>query len=91
MPTHLDRIRSVIGVLPSNFDFEVLLLLEKSGLSQDLESHHLSQSFTEPESLPGERGSQLGIVDVGDITPDTSFTGQGASKKPRRNAVKSKR
>jgi len=91
MPKHLDRIRSAIDELPPDFHFEVPLLPAESGLSQDLESHHLSQSFTEPESLPGERGSQLGIVDVGDITPDTSFTGQGASKKPRRNAVKSKR
>ncbi|RMZ73304.1 phosphatidylserine decarboxylase [Pyrenophora seminiperda CCB06] len=91
MPTHLDRIRSVVGKLPSDFDFEVPLLSEESGLSQDLESHHLSRSFTRPESLPAERGSQSGTVDVGDITPDTSFTGQGASKKPRRNAVNSKR
>ena len=87
MPTHLDRIRSVIDELPSNFDFEVPLLPAESGLSQDLESHHLSRSFTESESLPGERGSQSGIVDSGKITRDTSFTGQGA-KKPRRNAAK---
>jgi hypothetical protein len=88
MPIHLDRIRSVIDELPSNFNFEVPLLLGESGLSQDLESYHLSQSFTEPESLPVERGSQLGIVDAGNITPDTSFTGQGALKKPRRKAAK---
>ncbi|KAF2240247.1 hypothetical protein BU26DRAFT_572930 [Trematosphaeria pertusa] len=78
MPKHLDGIRSVIDELPSDFDFEVPLLLEESGLSQDLESHHLSRSFTEPESIPGEHGSQSAIVDAGDITPDTSFTGQGA-------------
>ncbi|KXL45558.1 MAG: hypothetical protein FE78DRAFT_90381 [Acidomyces sp. 'richmondensis'] len=72
MPTHLDRIRSVINELPSDFDFEVPLLPEESGLSQNLEIHHLSRSFTEPGSLPGERGSQLGTIDVGDITPDTS-------------------
>ncbi|PVH90525.1 hypothetical protein DM02DRAFT_678553 [Periconia macrospinosa] len=88
MPKHLDRIRSVIDELPPDFDFEVPLLPAESGLSQDLERHHLSRSFTAPESLPGERGSQSGIVDVGDITPDTSFTGQGTSKKPRRNAAK---
>lgn len=88
MPTHLDRIRSVIDKLPSDFDFEVPLLPEETGLSQDLESHHLSRSFTEPESLPEEHGSQSGIVDAGNITLDTSFTGQGASKKPRRNAAK---
>ncbi|PQE14400.1 phosphatidylserine decarboxylase protein [Rutstroemia sp. NJR-2017a BBW] len=91
MPKHLERIRSVIDELPSDFDFEVPLLPEEYGLSQNLESHHLSRSFTEPESLPGERGSQWAIVDAGDITPDTSFTGQGVSKKPRRNAVNSER
>jgi len=31
---------------------------------------------------------QSGIVDTGDITPDTSFTGQGGSKKPRKNTAK---
>jgi hypothetical protein len=91
MPKHLDRIRSVIDELPSEFDFEVPLLPEESGLSQDLESHHLSRSFTESESLPSERGSQSAIIDAEDITPDTSFTGQGASKKLKRNAVISKR
>ncbi|KAF2257683.1 hypothetical protein CC78DRAFT_573009 [Lojkania enalia] len=91
MPKHLDRIRSVIDELPSDFDFEVPLLLEESGLSQDLESYYLSRSVMEPESLPVESGSQSAIVDAEDITPDTSFTGQGASKKPRRNAVNSKR
>ncbi|KAF2005443.1 hypothetical protein P154DRAFT_338111 [Amniculicola lignicola CBS 123094] len=90
MPKHLDRICSVIDELPPDFDFEVPLLPEESGLSQDLESHHLLRSFTGPESLPGERDSQSGIVDVGDITPDTSFTGQGASKRSR-NTVNSKR
>ena len=88
MPKHLDRIRSVINELPSDFDFEVPLLPEESGLSQDLESHHLSRSFMEPESLPVERGSQSGIVDTGNITPDTLFTGQRTSKKPRKNAAK---
>jgi hypothetical protein len=88
MPTHLDRIRSVINELPSNFDFEVPLLPEQSGLSQDLESHHLSRSSMEPESLPFNRGSQSDTVDAGNITPDTSFTGRGGSKKPRRSAAK---
>ncbi|KAF2652441.1 hypothetical protein K491DRAFT_604872, partial [Lophiostoma macrostomum CBS 122681] len=78
MPKHLDRIRSVIDELPPDFDFEVPLLPAESGLSQDLESHHLSRS-------------QSGIVDVADITPGTSFTGQGALKKPRRKAVNNKR
>lgn len=91
MPKHLDRIRSVINELPPDFDFEVPLLPAESGLSQDLQSHYLSRLFTEPESLPGERGSQSGIVDLADITPGTLFTGQGALKKPRRKAVNNKR
>ncbi|KAF1953092.1 hypothetical protein CC80DRAFT_527556 [Byssothecium circinans] len=74
------------------FDFTELEvpLLPESGLSQDLESH-LSQSSMEPESLPGERGSRSAVVDAGDITTDTLFTRQGASKKSRRNAVNSSR
>ncbi|KAF2241425.1 hypothetical protein BU26DRAFT_469083 [Trematosphaeria pertusa] len=86
MPKHLDRIRSAIDELPSDFDFEVPLLPE-SGLSQELESHHLSRSFTEPESLPGERDSRSGIVDQ-DSTPDTSFTERETPKRPRRNTGK---
>ncbi|KAF2240552.1 hypothetical protein BU26DRAFT_208347 [Trematosphaeria pertusa] len=87
MPTHWDKICSAIDDLPSDFDFEVPLLAEGSGLSQDMESHHVSRSFTEPESLPGDRGGRSGIVDAGTLTPDTSFTGQGASKRLR-NAAK---
>lgn len=82
MPTHLDRIRSVIDELPPPAE---------SVLSQDLENRHLSPPLTEPESLSGERGSQSGIVDVEDVTPDTSFTGQGVLKKPRRAVMKSNR
>jgi hypothetical protein len=82
MPTHLDRIRSAI---------DELLPPEESGLSRDLESHHLSQSSTESKPLPREHGSQSAIVDAGDTTPDISFSGQDTSKRPRRNAVESKR
>ena len=55
----------MIDELPSDFDFDVPLLPEESGPSQDLESHHLSRSFTGSE--PGERGSWSGILDAGDI------------------------
>ncbi|KAF2267283.1 hypothetical protein CC78DRAFT_551972 [Lojkania enalia] len=81
MPAHLDRIRSVIDELPADFDFDVPPLPDESGLSQGLESHHL-RSFTEPESVAGVSQSAL---DAGDITPDTSFTDKGASKRPRTN------
>ncbi|QSS59431.1 hypothetical protein I7I51_08866 [Histoplasma capsulatum] len=83
MPMHFDRICSAIDQLPPDFDFEVPLLLQ-SGLSQDLESPHLSR--LEQESLSEECGSQLDNVDPGEV-PDTSSSGQGA-KRFRRNAAK---
>ena len=57
MPIYLDRIRSVINELPSNFNFKVPLLLEESGLSQDLKSYYVLQLFIKPESLLGGRSS----------------------------------
>lgn len=44
MPTHFERICSVIDMLPSDLDFEISEQSEpgESGLSQGLESHHLS-------------------------------------------------
>jgi hypothetical protein len=68
MPAHFKRIYSVIDKLPADLDFSVPQLPEGSGLSQDLESHHLSDS----------------VGDAGDTTPNTSFTGQGAPKRPRK-------
>ena len=62
MPTHFKRIRSVIDKLPFDFNFEVPQLTEESGLSQDLESHHLSLSNA--ESAPAWRtDSQSSIGD----------------------------
>lgn len=81
MPTHLDRIRSVIDELPSDFNFEVPLLLEEFGLSQDLESHHLSRSNV--ESHPAGDNSQSSIADPQDVTPDTSFPEPGTFKGSR--------
>jgi len=68
MPAHFKRLCSVIDKLPLDIDFSVPQLPEGSGLSQDLESHHLSDS----------------VGDTGDTTPNTSFTGQGAPKRPRK-------
>ena len=68
MPAHFKRLCSVIDKLPLDIDFSVPQLPEGSGLSQDLESHHLSDS----------------VGDAGDTTPNTSFTGQGAPKRPRK-------
>src|SRR5256885_1631394 len=50
MPKHLDRIRSAIDKLPSGLDFDVPQLPE-TGLSQGLESSHLSQPDTDPASV----------------------------------------
>ncbi|CAE7175306.1 hypothetical protein PTTW11_05780 [Pyrenophora teres f. teres] len=47
LPNRLDKIRSVIDDLPSDFDFEVPLLPEESGLPKGFESH-LSHSSTVP-------------------------------------------
>lgn len=90
MPKHLDRIRSIVDEIPSGLDFEVLPLPETSELSQDLESRRLTGFLPEPESLSEELGSQSGIVDARNITPDTSVTGQGA-KRSKGNARKGKR
>ncbi|KAF1952692.1 hypothetical protein CC80DRAFT_172641 [Byssothecium circinans] len=83
MPTHFERLCSVINGLPTGLDFSVLPL-QDSGLSQGLESHRLSGSFTDSASQTGGDG-QSGI---GDVTPSTSFTQPGASKRPRRKVTK---
>ncbi|KAF2001192.1 hypothetical protein P154DRAFT_490557 [Amniculicola lignicola CBS 123094] len=82
MPTHFKRLCSAIDDLPPELDFDVPPLQQGSGLSQGLESHHLSHSFA--ESAPQlEDHSRSGIEDEGDITPNTSFTEQGTSKRPK--------
>ncbi|OXV07751.1 hypothetical protein Egran_04486 [Elaphomyces granulatus] len=73
MPAHFERLCSAIDKIPADLDFSV---------PQDLERHRLSES-TELESLPREP-SQQSISDAGDTTPNTSFTGQGARKRPRK-------
>jgi hypothetical protein len=88
MPTHLKRICSVIDKLPSDLNFEVSLQSEpgESGLSQGLESHHLSdQSSHDAASVLEEADSQSSRA--GDVTPDTSMSQRikgGAFKKPRK-------
>jgi hypothetical protein len=61
MPTHFKRICSVIDELPPDVDFEVSEL-GGSGLSQGLESHHLSNQSSQSSHVPSR-----------DISPDTSF------------------
>jgi hypothetical protein len=90
MPKHLKRICLVIDELSLDLSFEVLQQSEagESGLSQVLESHHLSyQSSHDAASMLEEADSQSSHVGSQDITPDTSLsqrTDGGAFKKPRK-------
>ena len=88
MPTHLKRICSVIDELPRDLDFEVSQQSElgESGLSQGLESHHLSDH--DATSLE-ETDSQASRVGSRDVTPDTSISQRidgKAFKKPKKRA-----
>ncbi|KAK0636609.1 hypothetical protein B0T17DRAFT_85635 [Bombardia bombarda] len=77
MPTHLKRICSVIDELPPDLDFEVSQQSEPGeyGLSQELESHHLSdQSSHDAASLLEDADSQSSHVGSRDITPDSSLS-----------------
>ena len=81
MPTHLKRICSAIDELPPDLNFEVSEQPEpsESGLSQGLESHHLS-------SQSSHNGAYM-LVEEADVTPDTSLSQGvegGALKKPRK-------
>ncbi|KHN94151.1 uncharacterized protein MAM_07991 [Metarhizium album ARSEF 1941] len=75
MPQHFKRICLAIDQLPTNLDFDVPSLQE-SGLSQDLESCDLAHSEVDSAIEPNASDRQA--------TLDSSFTGLGAVKKPRR-------
>lgn len=89
MPTHLKRLCSIIDNLPADLDFEVSKLGE-SGLSQGLESHHLSdQSSHDAASMLEEADRQSSRVGSRDVTPDTSLSQRidgKAFKKPKKRA-----
>lgn len=92
MPTHLKRICLVIDKLPPDLDFEVSEQsgAGESGLSQGLESHHLSdQSSHDAASMLENADSQSSRVDLRDVTPDTSLSQRidgKAFKKPKKRA-----
>jgi hypothetical protein len=91
MPTHLKRICSVIDELPPDLNFEVSQLSEpgESGLSQGLESHHLSDQTSHDAASLEEADSQSSRVDSRDVTPDTSMSQRidgKAFKKPKKRA-----
>jgi hypothetical protein len=93
MPGHLRRICSVIDDLPFDVQFDVSRESElgESGLSQDLESHHLSgYSSHDAASLLDDAGSVSShATSSRDVTPDTSLSqkiGGRASKKLKKRA-----
>ncbi|OQV09883.1 hypothetical protein CLAIMM_13961, partial [Cladophialophora immunda] len=67
MPTHFRRLCSVIDAIPPNIHFEVseesdLQFPLSSGLSQGLESHHLSDTGTIGDD-------ELRLLDPQEVTP----------------------
>ncbi|UZP38154.1 hypothetical protein NXS19_005970 [Fusarium pseudograminearum] len=82
MPAHFKKICSAINQLPANLDLDVLSLPE-TGLSQDLESHHLSQSDADTVSLPAEQDNRSSDTGQEKGTPGTSFTDPGAAKRSK--------
>jgi hypothetical protein len=77
MPDHFKQICSIIDTLPPNINFEVSQQSEpgESGLSQGLESHHLSDySSQDTISLQEEADSQSSRVSSRDVTPHTSVS-----------------
>lgn len=85
MPIHFQRLCSAIDDLPTELDFDVSSLAQDSRLSHDFESHHLSRSLAESTTQTENDGSHSHI---GDTTPNTSYTGQGVSKRGRRKVTK---
>ena len=93
MPTHFKRICSVIDELPSDVNFELsqqseLEFPEASGLSQELESHHLlQQSTTDSTSQLEELDSQSSLGSSQDMTSNTTpsqRTQRGTFKVPKK-------
>ncbi|KAF8853979.1 hypothetical protein BDZ45DRAFT_597716, partial [Acephala macrosclerotiorum] len=89
MPTHLKKICSIVDELPPGLDFEVFQQSEpgESGLSQGLESHHVSDRSGHDAASLEEAGSQSSRVGSQDVTPGTSLSQRiegGGFKKPKK-------
>ena len=82
MPNHHKRLCSAIDQIPADLDFSVPQLSQSFGLSEDLQRHNLSES-SQP-SPQSREPSQQSTGDARDTTPNTSFTGRGVSKRPRK-------
>ena len=86
------RFCSVINTLPAGLDFELsqqskLQFPEESGLSKELEGNRLLQQSNADSVSLGEQDSQSSLVDLPDITPNTSVsqrTERGAFKSPKK-------
>jgi hypothetical protein len=85
MPVHFKRLCSVIDAIPPDIHFELseeseLQFPPSSGLSQGLESHHLSESVATDDDA-------LRLLDSQEVTPDTSITQESEQvnfKKPKK-------
>lgn len=80
MPTHFKMICSAIDQLPSDLALDDPSL-PATGLSQELESQHLSQSDADSASLPAEPDSQSSKARPERVTPGTSFTDPRTTKR----------
>jgi hypothetical protein len=88
MPPHFRRICSVVDDLPYDLDFEVSQRSElESGLSQGLESHHLSDQSSFDAASHEDADSQSSRAASRDVTPDTSLS-QGAQERAAKKAKK---
>lgn len=91
MPPHFQKLRSAINLLspvPGLAQGLEPQFPEASGISQELERHHLSESNADSASLPERHDSQSSPVDPPNVTPNTSITEQGEFKKLRRKNLK---
>ncbi|KAL8284644.1 hypothetical protein RB600_009184 [Gaeumannomyces tritici] len=79
MPAHFKNICSAINQLPSELDFDVPPLPEATGLSHELGS--LMQSDAGSVSEPAKQDVQSSNAEQQGVTPGTSFTGPGVTKR----------
>jgi hypothetical protein len=89
MPTHFKRICPVIDDLPLDFKASQRSEAGESGLSQGLESHHLSDQTSHDAGFLDEADSQSSRVTSRDVTPDASLSQRvdgKAFKKPKKRA-----
>ena len=83
MPSHFKRLCLAIDQIPADLDFSVPQLSQSFGLSEDLQRHNLSGS-SQPDSQSQGNSQQSIGGGARDSTPNTSFTGRSAPKRPRK-------